>query len=141
MLLLLAIVATSACIGSSYAGEVSKAEKLISRSTSLWGEIISSNNYAEIIKTCDAKAEVDAKAMEHLEKAAELAKSDEEKLYAQYLLNYVENSAKATRKYREYAELMLSGDESGASIAALEANSYLEEAISWKKRAAQLRPQ
>jgi hypothetical protein len=140
-ILLWILIATSACVGSSYAGEISKAEKLISQSTAMWGDIISSDDYAKIIKTCDVKAEVDAKAMEHLKKAVQLAKSDEEKLYAQYLLNYVESSAKATQKYREYAELMLNGDESGANIAALEANSYLEEAIAWKKRAAQLKPQ
>ncbi len=131
----------SACVGSSYSGEVSKAEELISQATNMWGDIISSDDYAKIIKTCDVKAEVDAKAMEHLEKATQLAKSDEERLYAQYLLNYVESSAKATQKYREYAELMLNGDESRANIAALEANSYLEEVIAWKKRAAQLKPQ
>jgi ubiquinone biosynthesis protein UbiJ len=140
-ILLWILIAMSACVGSSYSGEVSKAEELISQATNMWGDIISSDDYAKIIKTCDVKAEVDAKAMEHLEKATQLAKSDEERLYAQYLLNYVESSAKATQKYREYAELMLNGDESRANIAALEANSYLEEVIAWKKRAAQLKPQ
>ena len=107
----------------------------------MWGEIISSSDYAKIIKTCDAKAEVDAKAMEHLKRAAQLAKSDEERLYVEYLLKYVESSAKATQKYREYAELMLNGEKGKANIAALEANSYLEEAIAWKKRAYEIKPQ
>ena len=140
-MLLILILLASACLGSSYSGEVSKAEQLISKSTAMWGEIISSNDYAEIIKTCDAKAKVDFKAMEHLRKAAQLAESEEQRLYAEYLLSYVESSARAARKYREYAELMLSGDESRANIAALEANSYLEEAISWKKRASDVKPQ
>ncbi len=135
------ILLTIACLGSSYGGEVSKAEKLISKSTAMWGEIISSNDYAEIIKTCDAKAEVDARAMEHLRKAEQLAENEEQRLYAEYLLKYVESSAKATQKYKEYAELMLEGNKSRANIAALEANSYLEEAISWKKRASEVKPQ
>ena len=141
LLLLSLLLLTSACMGSSYAGEVSKAEKSISEATALWGGIISSNDYQKIMETCDAKAGVDSKAKEHLEKAAQLAKTEEERLYVQYMLSYVENSAKATQKYREYAELMLNGDKGRANIAAQEANSYLEEAIAWKKRAAQLKPQ
>ena len=139
--ILLLLLLTGACMGSSYSGEISKAEKLISQSTDMWGDIISCGDYAKIIKTCDAKAEVDAKAMEHLKKAIQLGKSDKEKVYAQYLLNYVENSMKATKKYREYAELMLNGNEGDASIAAEEATNYIEAAIGWKKRAAQIKSQ
>ncbi len=136
---ILVLLFTAACLGSSYSKEISKAEELISKSTKMWGDIISCGDYNEIIKTCNSKAKVDEEAIEHLKKAIQLGKDDRDKEYAEYLLNYVENSMKATNKYREYAELMLNGKEKEARIAAEEATGYIEEAIDWKKRASQLR--